>query len=600
VNGIRALRPASLFFVVASIASIAGLAGCGSGQAVPLDDGPTTEVTSALVAPSGAFSTFTYNVAGLPQVISSAAGDRGKATELISCYLRQFDFVNVQEDFNYHAALYDSCDDHPFRSPTSGGAVFGSGLNSLSRFAYMDWDRVKWSDCNGVDCLTPKGFTIARTRLAEGVFVDIYNLHTQAQTADADLSARRKNILQLLSYIEANSAGHAVIVMGDTNTRFTRAGDNIGEFGLRGFQDVWVSKVRGGVVPVSGAAALTCDPAVTSPDCEVVDKILYRDNGHVGLKATGYWVATDAVDASGTELSDHRGIAATWQYSAAADRRLSDQWGGPHGVAFNDVSMLGANPTVKQLKLRSGSRVDRVETVLTSGAPFSHGGTGGSEQVLTLGAGERLSAVSLCAGEHGGHTRVFSAKFTTSTGRTLSGGSTTSDCTTYSAPAGWQIVAFHGRSAEEVDKLGVIYAPVVAEAPGAAKAIQFVNQASGQCLDIDQAKMADGTNVMQWPCNGGANQRWSYEPATGLVRSMQDPHFCLDNTGSYANGANVVIWTCNGNSNQRFVFDSATGALAMRHAPAQAVEALLGAGAGGNVQTWESWGGANQAWRIIP
>ena len=585
--------PLSLFLLV-------GLASCSGGEAVPVDQGPTTEVTSSLAAPSGAFSTFTYNVAGLPQAISSAAGDRAAATVLISCYVRQFDFVNVQEDFNYHAALYDSCDDHPFRSPTSGGAAFGSGLNSLSRFDYMDWDRTSWNDCNGVDCLTPKGFTLARTRLAEGVYVDIYNLHTQAQTADADLSARRKNVLQLLSYIEANSAGNAVIVMGDTNTRYTREGDNIWEFALRGFTDAWVSKVRGGSAPASGAAALTCDPAVTSPDCEIVDKVFYRDNGYVGLALTGFRVATDTVDSAGTELSDHRGLVATWRYSAAADRRMSDQWGGPHGWAFNDVSMLGTNPTVRQLKLRSGSRVDRVETVLTSGDPFAHGGTGGNEQVLTLGTGEYLRSVYLCSDTYQSHTRIFYAKFTTSSGRTLSGGSTTSSCTTYSAPAGWQIVAFHGRSGEEVDKLGVVYAPVVAKAPEAAQALQFINQASGQCLDIDQAKMADGTNVMQWPCNGGANQRWSYDSTSGLVRSMQDPHFCLDNTGNYANGANIMLWTCNGNSNQRFTFDSGTGALTMRNDPvAQAVEVLLGTGAGGNVQTWWFWGGANQTWRMV-
>ena len=28
----------------------------------------------------------------------------------------------------------------------------GSGLNTLSRFPYDDWARVKWNDCNGVDC----------------------------------------------------------------------------------------------------------------------------------------------------------------------------------------------------------------------------------------------------------------------------------------------------------------------------------------------------------------------------------------------------------------------------------------------------------------
>jgi hypothetical protein len=550
------------------------------------------------LAAGGTFSTLTYNVAGLPQGLSNAAGDRAAATALLSCYVKQFDFVNVQEDFNYHAALYDRCDDHPFRSPTSGGAAFGSGLNSLSRFPYADWDRVKWSACNGVDCLTPKGFTMARTHVAEGVYVDIYNLHAQAQTASADLDARRRNVLQLLGYIEANSAGNAVIVMGDTNTRYTRDGDNTWEFLRRGFTDVWVSRLRNGAVPATGAAPLSCDPAVTSPDCEVVDKLMVRDNGFVGLSATDYRIATDAVDANGVDLSDHRGIAANWRYATAANRQLSDQIGGPHGWNFNDVSLLPADPVVRELKIRTGRRVERVETVLSNGYPFAHGGWGGDEQTLTLGNGEYLTSVHLCTGKHDNTTRVFFAQFHTSTGRSLAGGSTTSDCVTYSAPGGWQIVAFHGRSADEVDKLGVVYAPVTGTVPPAATATQFVNRRSGQCLDIDHANTADGTNVIQWPCNGGANQRWSYDDTSGLIRSVQDPHYCLDNSGRYGDGANMIIRSCNGNSNQRFKFDPATGTIAVRNYPAQVIDAL-GPAAGANVITWSSWGHSNQSWDMV-
>jgi hypothetical protein len=556
-------------------------------------------ITSTQAA-DGTFSTLTYNVAGLPQMISSAAGDRAAATALISCYVKQFDFVNVQEDFNYHAALYDSCDDHPFRSPTSGGVVFGSGLNSLSRFPYMDWERVKWDDCNGVDCLTPKGFTMARTRLSEGAYVDIYNLHAQAQTEGPDLKVRRKNLLQLLDYIEQNSAGNAIIVMGDTNTRYTRSDDNILEFLHHGFTDLWVSRLRKGSIPAAGAAALTCDPAVTSPDCEVVDKIMVRDNGFLGLQATDYRIETNAVDYNGTDLSDHRGIVANWRYSTANNRKLSDQFGGPHGLAFNDVSLLPANPVVRDLKIRTGDRVDRVETVLSNGYPFGHGNTGGHEQTLTLETGEYLTSANFCSGKENGSTRIFYAQFHTSYGRSLAGGSSTSNCVTYTAPNGWQIVAFHGRSGNEVDKLGVVYAPITNAVPVAATPMQIVNRGSEQCLDIDHAITADGRNIIQWPCSGGSNQRWSYDETSGLIRSMQDPHYCLDNSGSYANGANIILRSCNGNSNQRFKFDPATGKIAMRNNPAQVIDASgASADAGASIVTWDFWGGNNQRWNMV-
>lgn len=100
---------------------------------------------------SGSFSTLGYNVAGLLEPFSG--GNPAVNTPIISCLIRDFQIVQVQEDFNYHAALYDSCDDHPYRSPTSGGMGFGDGLNQLSDFPYSDWTRVEWDACDGVDCL---------------------------------------------------------------------------------------------------------------------------------------------------------------------------------------------------------------------------------------------------------------------------------------------------------------------------------------------------------------------------------------------------------------------------------------------------------------
>jgi len=556
-------------------------------------------VCGGAFAASGGFSTLAYNVAGLPQGASSAAGDRATATRKISCYVKAFDIVNVEEDFNYHADLYDACDDHAYRTPTSGGAGVGSGLNTMSRFPFDDLARVRWSACNGVDCLTPKGFTIARTRLAEGVYVDIYNLHAQAQVETADLAARRKNVEQLLAYIESESAGNAVLVFGDTNTRYTRAGDNMGQFLRHGFTDAWIQGVRGGSVPPVGDALL-CEPAVTSANCEVVDKVLFRGNGLITLTPSGYAVRTDAVDSSGTELSDHRPVSTQWQWRTVDNRRLSDTVGGPHGTSFNDVNLLPASPAVRQLKIRSGSRVDRVEVVLSNGFPLAHGGTGGNEQALTLADGEVLTSASLCADQYKGQTRIFSAAFTTSAHRTLAGGSTSGSCTTFTAPSGWAIVGFHGRDGDEVDKLGVVYAPVVSNTGARAAATRLVNLQSGLCMDLNQSRAADGNAVLQASCNSGAaSQTWNYDAATGLVRSMLDPHFCLDNGGGYADGAALVVAQCTGSANQRFSFDATSGRFTLRTAPDQAVVGV-GAQSGSALKTGRYQGTGDQLWKPQP
>jgi endonuclease/exonuclease/phosphatase family metal-dependent hydrolase len=266
---------------------------------------------------SGTFSTLTYNVAGLPQIISSAESDRLEATRLISCYVNEFDIVNVQEDFNYHAALYDTCDNHNYRTSTTGGAGIGSGLNMMSRFPFSNLRRESWDDCHGVDCLTPKGFTVARISLASDVTLDVYNLHAQAQTGDADLEARRKNLQQLLTFMTWFSKDQPVIIMGDTNTRYTRTGDNIRIFSEAGFKDAWLEQLRDGQPPDLGADALVCKPATTSAACEIVDKILYRNTTKVQLELVDYVVREDDVNDKGQRLSDHPPVAAWWRYTAA-------------------------------------------------------------------------------------------------------------------------------------------------------------------------------------------------------------------------------------------------------------------------------------------
>ena len=414
-------------------------------------------VTPAHAATGGSFEVLTYNVAGLPEPLSS--GDPAVNTPLISPRLAPYDIVNVQEDFNYHAALYAG-DDHAHRTPTTGGVPFGSGLNTLSHRPYSDLERTKWSSCNGTDCLTPKGFTYQRITLAAGVTADLYNLHPNAGVEAADLTARRANITQLSRHIAAHSAGNAVIVMGDTNTRYTREADNIRELvTTNGLTDAWVQLERGGQAPAAGAPALVCDPAAVTDSCEVVDKILYRGNRQITLTARDYRNDNAAfLDPQGKPLSDHYPIAARFDWTADENIQLSAEAGGPHGSPFTDIAAvdLGA---VRTLTLRGGSRLDQIAATLTNGTTLTHGGSGGTATSLTLEPGEHFVSAKLTQGKYNGHTRVFSAAFTTNRGRTLSAGQPTGETVTATAPAGWRIAGFTGRAGTEIDRLGAIFVP---------------------------------------------------------------------------------------------------------------------------------------------
>lgn len=435
------------------------LIGTLAAAALALTGLATTAATPATAADSGTFNVLTYNVAGLPLGLGDS--DPETNTPLIGQRLAPYDIVNVQEDFNYHASLYAN-DTHPYRTATSGGAGIGDGLNTLSDQSFEDFERVKWNACTGTNCLTPKGFSLARVRLAEGVFVDLYNVHTNADSDDAALAARRANVEQLSDFIQANSSGNAVIVMGDTNTRYTRTGDNIRTLvGENGLTDAWVQLAKGGTPPAAGSDALLCDAAAPANDCEVVDKVLYRGSKLLNLNATRYnndWA--NFLRSDGKHLSDHFPHTVDFSYTVASSLRASDFFGGPHGTAFNDADNLPASVSPRTLTLRGGTRLDAVSLTHDGGTALAHGGSGGTATSLTLAGGEHLTAVKLTQGQKDGRTRIFSAAFTTDKGRTLAAGTATSAAKTFTAPSGWQIVGFTGRSGDEIDKLGVLYAPI--------------------------------------------------------------------------------------------------------------------------------------------
>ena len=108
-----------------------------------------------------------------------------------------------------------------------------------------------------------------------GPTLDLYNVHMDAGTDSGDNAARRKNVQQVADYIDANSAGVPVLVFGDTNTRYSRAEDNIRVFGTQsGLSDAWVTLVKGGTPPAAGSVADACGNPAASNNCEVVDKVL--------------------------------------------------------------------------------------------------------------------------------------------------------------------------------------------------------------------------------------------------------------------------------------------------------------------------------------
>jgi endonuclease/exonuclease/phosphatase family metal-dependent hydrolase len=412
----------------------------------------------------GSFNVLSYNVGGLPAFLSSSA-DPETYTPQIGTKLNAFDLVNVQEDFNYHKLLYAN-DTHPYRTPTSGGAGIGDGMNFMSIFPFEDTDRETWTDRYGVfDCgsdeLTPKGFMYNQVKLADGIYVDVYNLHADADTDANSEAARRSNLSQLASYIEQYSQGHAVIVFGDTNCRYTRTEDNLKALFVDrlGMKDVWIEKIRNGSYPEMGADALLGPSGATSAGNEVVDKIFYRSGTAITLAPTSYKVEnTYFTDSNGSQLSDHYAISANFTYTKNDKVTYSELWGGNGGIAFNflrSTTPIDSRPA--SVTLRGGNRIDAIAMTYANGTTLSTGGNGGTEKTLVLANDEYVTKAVIYKDSYKSGERIFYVELTTNKNRTLSNGVKSGTSITLEAPSGSYIAGFFGRAEANVDKLGAIY-----------------------------------------------------------------------------------------------------------------------------------------------
>lgn len=292
-----------LMALVLSLAMIA----TASRPAAPRFDISAERASPANATSHGTLRVLTYNVAGLPFGLSAARPARH--SRRISPLLNAFDLVLLQEDFGYHAELAAEAD-HVYRtSPMPRWLTdFGDGLNRFSRSPLGALGRVAWRSCHGYlrdrsDCLSSKGFSVARHVLGRGADVDVYNAHFDSGVSQGDRRSRLEQARQLSAFVRRHSAGRAVIVAADTNM----PGD--GEEALRAL--------------LAGASLLDACRAMDCHDPGRIDRLLYRSGVRVRLAATSWAIDPRFVDPEGQPLSDHLPVAVgmEWQLWEALEDR---------------------------------------------------------------------------------------------------------------------------------------------------------------------------------------------------------------------------------------------------------------------------------------
>lgn len=248
----------------------------------------------------GDFTVLTYNVAGLPEGISGS--NPVENIPLISPLLNEYDLVIVQEDFYYHQELIKEVN-HPYQSePLENQESLGDGLNLFSEYPFYDLCREQWQDCYGIldgasDCLTPKGFFMAKVLLSPGLEFHLYNLHMEAGNGPQDHEARVSNVNQLLNHINQFSNDKAIILGGDFNLH----NDSTDE--------ILVQQILSQGNLTDACRYLDCG------DEGRIDRIMFRSNNNIQFEVDNWRIPEDFTDQDGDDLSDHEPVATDFTWS---------------------------------------------------------------------------------------------------------------------------------------------------------------------------------------------------------------------------------------------------------------------------------------------
>jgi len=259
---------------------------------------------------TGDLQVMIYNVAGLPEGLSGS--NPVVNIPQMSPLLNSYELILVQEDFWYHDELALQAG-HPHKSepmwPEPTFENMGDGLNRFSNYPFNGHYRQAWEVCygitdNGSDCMTTKGFSVARHELGEGIYIDIYNLHMDASGDEEDQQARAAQTEQLLIEIAARSSGNAVIVAGDTNLKNDRPD--------RPLDKVSLERLLSQAELQVACRTLNCQD-------ERIDRIMYRSSASLTLTPTDWSMPPEFVDNLGEGLSDHEPVLVPFSWTFQAE-----------------------------------------------------------------------------------------------------------------------------------------------------------------------------------------------------------------------------------------------------------------------------------------
>lgn len=346
------------------------------------------------------------------------------ATELCGILANSgWDIVGLSEDFNFH--------DNLAAAPASTYYSFGKHSGSISTnltqaFSRVDIDglgfavanhleftgdtktglQVQWEEeyggsgianvgDNGADNMITKGFRMYTVTFATGIAVDVYVLHMDASDADSDddydsngrdknVVAREAQLTQLAKYIKEHHNNRPVIILGDTNCRYTGEQlktlfiDVINADDRLTIKDAWIEHMWDGVYPTYGAADMVTG-TYGDQKGEIVDKIFYINTtqSKLTLKANSYFHDTSI------KVSDHFPVVVNFTLTDPNGTPVVAEFSGPD----SEVVLTDKNPTNPTVDLSGTYYLRNVATGLylkVGGTHSSHAAEGVHAMPMTL------------------------------------------------------------------------------------------------------------------------------------------------------------------------------------------------------------------------
>ena len=335
-------------------------------------DGGKTDPEPEPEVITGTFTCASYNVDGLPDISyvfgsTNPDGPGASGTTKIGTLINQankWDFFGVSEDFEYDSQLRATLTNYnagkwrgtvsskqlTTRADTDGLCFYWKKNLTVSADDGTNWIQYT-QEYGGLtkganDCIK-KGFRYYLVTLEDGTKIDVYITHmnTYQGGSENDIQkskeAQHAQLTQLAEYIKAQYAQalkngttlRPIIVMGDTNMRYTRHKikelliDVINNVEGLEIHDPWIDYPRNGVYPTYGGKSIMAYGTTDTEhdDCgpdgngygyyygEVVDKVFYINikGAATQIKANDYKCDNETY----ANLADHYPVVINFSYT---------------------------------------------------------------------------------------------------------------------------------------------------------------------------------------------------------------------------------------------------------------------------------------------